>query len=211
MISTIILLIACYLSISNAIVKQYHPTVYPEYCSKHIKDTHKIEPLSTYDRDRVEELVQVHSIIRHGARTPWTALKCWRHYDVPWSHCNVTELMVTSPSSTGNNAFSGSTSSGSGSTTDSLGAGDGSYDTNFIFRKLYDGSRDLLGGDCLTGQLISEGYEQERDLGHLLYDFYLNNKDDSGSATGSGGALNLFPSDLWNNIDHRQVSFCMFN
>eukprot|EP01034_Spumella_vulgaris_P040729 gene40729-50390_t len=58
----------------------------------------------------------------------------------------------------------------------------------WLFRKLYDGSPNELGGDCLTGQLLGEGYVQHIANGNYLFDQYLNQ---------ANPALNLFPTNRW--------------
>lgn len=36
---------------------------------------------------------QVHALIRHGARGPYTEPRCWEGYDIRWD-CTVTEVMI---------------------------------------------------------------------------------------------------------------------
>lgn len=67
-----------------------------------------------------------------------------------WNNCNVTELMLASPSLT-----------------------DPNRPAPWLFRKLYDGSPNYFNGNCYTGQLVSEGYTQEEANGQYLYDAYL--------------------------------------
>ena len=89
--------------------------------------------------------------------------QCWRDYEVSWQDCGVTTLMLPSPSYV-----------------------DPGPPAKWLFRELYDGSANLLGGDCLTGQLIEEGYLQEVSLGRLLRASYI----------GKGG-LHLFADNDW--------------
>lgn len=100
----------------------------------------------------VSSLIQVQAVTRHGARTPYAHLSCWKNYDkqIHWNTCNVTELMITSPSYTSQ---------------DRPG--------KFLYRKIYDGSPTSFGGTCETGQLIYEGYQQELALGTALRNAYI--------------------------------------
>jgi hypothetical protein len=141
------------------------PSTPPEYCSKDI-GAKSIPPLSTDELAQVKELKQVQVMIRHGARTPYGLFTCWKNYDVSWNNCNVTELMIESPSMTA------STKPG-----------------QWLYRKLYDGSLNYLGGNCYTGQLLSEGYQQELTNGGVLYDAYID------------GAFQLFPTNDWEQLN----------
>jgi hypothetical protein len=141
------------------------PSTPPAYCSKDIASK-QIPPLSADELAQVVELKQVQVMIRHGARTPYALFPCWKDYDVSWNNCNVTELMIESPSMTSPNR-----------------------PTEWLFRKLYDGSANYLGGNCLTGQLLTEGYEQEMTNGEILYDAYI------------AGDLPLFPTNDWEELN----------
>ena len=44
----------------------------------------------------------------------------------------------------------------------------------WLFRKLYDGSPNDLGGNCETGQLLGYGYRQQQDNGNILRKAYLD-------------------------------------
>lgn len=143
----------------------WYPSTMPDYCSKDIS-TKSIPPLSADELALVEELKQVQVMIRHGARTPYALFSCWKDYDVSWNNCNVTELMIASPSMT-----------------------DPAKPGNWLYRKVYDGSLNYLGGNCYTGQLISEGYEQELTNGGFLYDAYI------------AGPLPLFPTNDWEDLN----------
>ncbi|CAM9752924.1 unnamed protein product, partial [Hapterophycus canaliculatus] len=85
--------------------------------------------------------IQVHVIIRHGARGPYTQPRCWEGYDMQWD-CNVTEVR-------------------------DLSADDGGVAATGLFRKVYDAypSENALRGTCMLGQLLDEGYEQEQANG----------------------------------------------
>lgn len=149
------------LSLCRSTVHAWSPSTYPEYCSKDI-DSKQIPVLTAEELTFVTELKQVQVMIRHGARTPYAKLKCWQNYDVIWNNCNVTELMLASPSYTNPERPS-----------------------PWLFRKLYDGSANYLGGNCYTGQLLLEGYQQEEKNGFMLLDAYVN------------GPLPLFPNNNW--------------
>ncbi|CAM9356698.1 unnamed protein product [Pylaiella littoralis] len=123
---------------------------YPTYCAKDM-DVNAIPPLEDSVKQSFGgdvslgnvELLQVHAMIRHGARGPYTQPRCWEGYDMQWD-CNVTE--VVSPS---------------------LSVDDGGVTATGLFRKRYDAfpSDNALGGTCMAGQLLDEGYEQEQANG----------------------------------------------
>jgi hypothetical protein len=146
------------------LVHSWFPTEYPQYCFQNTS-TNEIPSLTTAQMAKVSRLKQVQVMIRHGARTPYGNNSCWTNYDVQWNNCNVTELMLPS-----NSYISQGRSS------------------PWLFRKLYDGSPNELGGNCLTGQLIGQGYEQHRANGEFLFQQYLNNQNP---------LLNLFPTNQW--------------
>ena len=135
------------------------------YCavtSSTFLNTRQIPPLSNTDAAKVSTLKQVQVITRHGARTTSAIEKCWENYNVPWNNCNVTELSGPSNSYTSNKV------------------------SPSIFRKLFNGSPNILGGNCETAQLISEGYEQQKMLGRILRDTYIGNS-----------RFNLFTTNQW--------------
>jgi len=68
----------------------------------------------------------------------------------------------------------------------------------YLFRKIYDGSANNLGGNCLTGQLISDGYYQHEYNGQWLQDAYLEQTDSK---------LNLFPTIQWDDIDSENLIY----
>lgn len=146
----------------------WFPSYTPQYCTKNYA-LREIPPLTSSQAALVSKLEQVQVVLRHGARTPYGKFSCWKDYNVTWNNCNVTELMIASPSMTSS-----------------------TRPAPWLFRKLYDGSPDLLGGNCYTGQLISDGYNQESANGAYLYQAYLNNTNSS---------LNLFSTSNWTEID----------
>jgi 2-phosphoxylose phosphatase len=161
------LLVVCLvLSFSLSAVHGYLPSFNPEYCSKDY-ESKSIPALSATQLTQVDSLAQVQVMIRHGARTPYALFPCWKNYDVTWNNCNVTELMMESPSYT------------------SMDPG-----ADWLFRKIYDGSANYLGGNCLTGQLLLEGYNQELSNGIHLNEAYMQ------------GDLKLFPTAVWDEIDN---------
>lgn len=155
------------------VVTAWFPSYYPEYCNKNVDIQRKIPPLTADQLALVDSLDQLQVLIRHGARTPYTNYNCWSNYTVTWNNCNVTELMLASPSYT-----------------------DPNRPAPWLFRKLYDGSPDLLGGNCYTGQLLSEGYEQEEANGKFLYQAYLANSD-----------LALFNTSVWTQINSDELIY----
>lgn len=63
-----------------------------------------------------------------------------------------------------------------------------------LFRKIYDGSENFLGGNCLTGQLLEEGFHQEEEIGKIIRRAYLDSS-----------SINLFPSTFYEDISSSQV------
>lgn len=63
----------------------------------------------------------------------------------------------------------------------------------WLFRKLYDGSPNYLGGNCQTGQLLLDGYLQHQQNGLYLNDAYIRN---------SNANLNIFPTSNWEDINN---------
>eukprot|EP00752_Nemacystus_decipiens_P007485 g6687.t1 len=132
-------------------------SAFPKYCAKDM-EANAIPPLNDSVTlsfgDNVSladvELLQVHVMIRHGARGPYTKPRCWEGYDIRWD-CNITE--VVSPT---------------------LSADDGVTAAG-LFRKRYDAypEDNALGGTCMAGQLLDEGYLQEQANGRHLKDAYL--------------------------------------
>lgn len=160
------LLVICTVAVLCASLSHaWVPSTPPAYCSKDIASK-QIPPLTANELLQVSELKQLQVMIRHGARTPYGLFPCWKGYDVTWNNCNVTELMVESPSYTS-----------------------GTPPAPWLFRKLYDGSANYLGGNCLTGQLLLEGYQQEQTNGDILRAAYFD------------GPLPLFSTDIWEDLN----------
>ena len=151
-----------------ATARAWFPEEYPYYCNKNTS-TREIPPLTAEELLQVSSLKQVQIVVRHGSRTPYEKYQCWANYTVQWNNCNVTELMLPSPSYSQQ-----------------------SRPSPWLFRKIYDGSENFLGGNCLTGQLLGEGYYQEEANGYYLRSAYLQN---------SNPALNLFPTIEWDQIN----------
>lgn len=163
-------------------VESYFPTKIPGYCNWS-PEAAQIPALTNAEilSNDIDSLKQVVVMIRHGSRTPWGANSCWSGYenDISWSDCNVTELMLSSPAQY-------------------------PYDSEvmpepWLFRKVYDAFTNELGGtNCMTGQLLKEGYEQEAANGKILKNAYLDNPNPK---------FNMFESDLWHSINTEQIYF----
>ena len=108
------------------------------------------------------KLIQVISIIRHGARTPYTdGMHCWQNYKSPnadtsqWD-CNLNTILAppTSPSIPPNS------------------------NNIMIMEKKYDALKaplkNELNGSCQLGQLLLQGYIQEVRNGVILRKAYLD-------------------------------------
>jgi len=131
---------------------------YPDYCSSpESMDRRTIPPLD--EEIPGMQILQVISVIRHGARTPWTAYDCWDGYkedptQSQWD-CDFTSVMA--PPKKKEVEMNG----------------------NFLFEKVYDGLRsDLtltneLGGDCLLGQLVEPGFGQLKSNGQHIRKAYI--------------------------------------
>lgn len=148
----------------------WKPKHFPYYCSKDMS-SRQIPPLSASEQEKVSNIKQVQTIIRHGSRTPYNLFSCWEDYHVTWQNCNITEIMLASPTMTGEDV-----------------------PKTWYFRKLYDGSPNLLGGNCFTGQLLSEGYEQEVSNGEALRAAYVGDS-----------SLQLFRNTTWGDFDLSKI------
>jgi hypothetical protein len=149
---TMLLFLLLLLSLPPALSWFPHKDNIPDYCSHHPHMlSREIPPLSPSEKARIHQLLQVQVVIRHGARTPYMKYSCWNHYNIEWDNCNVTELMHTSSSQE-----EGATPA-----------------NNWLFRKVYDGSPNFLGGHCKTGQLLEEGFQQESTNGLILRRAYI--------------------------------------
>ena len=143
----------------------YLPSYNIPYCSHDSIDPYAraIPALSSVQQTRVRALEQVQVVARHGARSPaLRECKCWEGYE-PWSNCTVSELMIETVSKTAT--------------------------VPWYYRKVYDGSPNYLHGDCMSGQLILEGYQQELRNGQLLREAYLE------------GHLRLFDTRNWSVVE----------
>ena len=151
-------------------VDAWFPTTYPDYCSRDMS-TREIPPLTTQEQQQIDQLLQAQVLIRHGARTPYMKYSCWKDYDLHWDNCNVTEVMYTSPSL---------------------------YETStqWLFRKLYDGSPNFLGGHCKTGQLLEGGFQQESTNGLILRKAYIGPHK-----------FNLLKSHVWGLNNPKKIYF----
>jgi hypothetical protein len=69
----------------------WFPGASPAYCAQDMQSRY-IPPLTADEISQVTELKQVQVMIRHGARTPYGLLNCWKDYNVTWNNCNVTEV-----------------------------------------------------------------------------------------------------------------------
>ncbi|KAL3916551.1 MAG: hypothetical protein SGILL_005127 [Bacillariaceae sp.] len=155
----------------NAYSRRSH---YPEYCStpEHMHQRH-IPPLGTTFKEIGEtRLVHVTTVIRHGARTPWSSeLHCWDGFwESPetgvWD-CNLTTFM-TQP------IVDGKSSSSSSNEKD---------EAMFLFDKRYDALlfpndhlTNELNGTCQMGQLLSRGHEQQLYNGKIMREAYVYTK-----------------------------------
>lgn len=163
--------IATFVVVLIGVIHAWSPSYYPQYCLKDLNER-KIPPLTAAQQAKVASLEQVQVLIRHGARTPYMKYPCWEDYSVTWNNCNVTELMLASPTYT-----------------------DPNRPSPWLFRKLYDGSPDALGGNCYTGQLISEGYNQEIANGEFLRQAYLES------------SMPLFNTSIWTDINTDELIY----
>uniref|UniRef100_A0A6S9KUC0 Acid phosphatase n=1 Tax=Heterosigma akashiwo TaxID=2829 RepID=A0A6S9KUC0_HETAK len=135
---------------------RYDETGYPAYCSKN-PDTRQIPPIDQALADDFE-LIQVQIVIRHGARTTWGDHNCWDGYTADWD-CQAINVMIPV-----------------------LEGADGVIPP-IQYRKLYDsadgtmgaGGRggNALGGSCMLGGLLDEGYRQHLANGRHLREAYL--------------------------------------
>lgn len=146
---------------------------YPEYCStpQHMENRRipPLQPLNTSSSKSIGEtrLIHVTAVIRHGARTPWSAqMKCWEGY---WQDpatgvwdCDLTTHM----------ALPQKKDQGGGDAAATAAA-------TCLFEKRYDAlmpptpevSNDF-NGTCQMGQLLAQGYEQQVQNGKILREAY---------------------------------------
>ena len=139
---------------------------YPAYCSTPEEmNTRAIPPLSS-DKVGQSKLLQVSTIIRHGARTPWAAptpnSTCWPGYNTTWD-CSLTTWLSTPP------------------VDDPTG---GMFWMNKMYTALDKPEQNLRnewGGSCQRGQLLSQGFVQELKNGEYLRDAYVYQGTDDSS------------------------------
>eukprot|EP00914_Ancora_sagittata_P014531 GHVO01028391.1.p1 GENE.GHVO01028391.1~~GHVO01028391.1.p1 ORF type:complete len:259 (-),score=49.66 GHVO01028391.1:202-978(-) len=124
----------------------------PLYCG-HLPtlDTdRRIDPLPDDIRALNPTLLQVQTVLRHGARTPATSSFCWKGFEPHWD-CEVTEtsgplLMDGRPAN-----------------------------RSMEFIRLFDAMPHLngLNGTCQQGQLLVEGLHQHEEMGRIFASAYL--------------------------------------
>mmetsp|Transcript_2944 Transcript_2944/g.7196 ORF Transcript_2944/g.7196 Transcript_2944/m.7196 type:complete len:426 (-) Transcript_2944:25-1302(-) len=118
----------------------------PPYCGRDpSKDNGALEEESRVLYDNDMELIQVQVVIRHGDRTSWSGLPCWKSDNATWD-CTTTDASV--PVSSFDNHFPkhGAT----------------------LFRRVNIKGREVLPGTCLVGELTTKGHLQERGNGEYL-------------------------------------------
>eukprot|EP00565_Helicotheca_tamesis_P002243 CAMPEP_0185738278 /NCGR_PEP_ID=MMETSP1171-20130828/32455_1 /TAXON_ID=374046 /ORGANISM="Helicotheca tamensis, Strain CCMP826" /LENGTH=619 /DNA_ID=CAMNT_0028409445 /DNA_START=55 /DNA_END=1911 /DNA_ORIENTATION=- len=162
---------------------------YPPYCSVP-EDMEKrgVPPLQSSDLKT--KLVHVTSVIRHGARTPWSdQMMCWDGYwqdpELGIWNCDLT-TMISPPSA----PFVTEVENDPTKVNDEIGAESGSS-SMFLFEKRYDALNhpphltNLLNGTCQKGQLLLKGYEQEMANGRHLREAYVHDGLPSSSGPAS--------------------------
>jgi hypothetical protein len=134
----------------------------------------KIPSLQNDPRMGETRLVHVTTILRHGARTPYTNdLNCWEGYDAPNSptstwDCNLTTYLAPPPP---NRLPKHEKTDLSNENHDQA---------MFLFEKRYDALQfpnytlsNYFRGTCQLGQLLMQGYEQELQNGKFLREAYV--------------------------------------
>ena len=147
----------------------YHP-----YCStREDMKTRGIPEVADDPRLGESRLLHASVIVRHGARTPWTALDCWEGYVPKWD-CNLTTYLATPPPQRIKQEEGYVSPDGQSSVV--------------LFEKRYDALQDegdnlsnILNGTCQQGQLILAGYEQELQNGQFLRQAYVFDSKSSSS------------------------------
>lgn len=160
---------------------------YPPYCSTADEmATRAVPSLSSQgsnDATSRTRLVHVTSIVRHGARTPYSKHKCWKGYwhdpETSVWDCNLTAVI-------------GLTTRKDEQKLEHYGTNIQNEGTSFTFQKKYDalinhgldqGVQNLLHGTCEAGQLLLQGYDQEYANGRHIREAYAFN--DEGKSTDS--------------------------
>ena len=152
-------------------------SVYPPYCSTPDEMAKRsVPPLQEDSRLGASRLVHVTAIMRHGARTPYKSMPCWKGYNqnpatAVWD-CNLTTYTSPPPP-------------------DRIQQEEGAEFTvlenegMFLFEKHYDtlsnpqyNLSNALNGTCQLGQLLMQGYQQEVTNGQHLRDAYVFTKHD---------------------------------
>lgn len=120
----------------------YHDVTAKLYCSEpSAMQSRGIPPISDDS-----QLIQAIVVIRHGARTPYTPLKCWNGYNTRWD-CNLTTDMLVPDKPV-------------------------VFEKRYDGLMQDPDSQNGLGGTCLTGQLIEQGVKQELVNGIHLRNAY---------------------------------------
>ncbi|KAJ0398180.1 hypothetical protein P43SY_000549 [Pythium insidiosum] len=170
------------------------------YCNDlRLYNASRITPLTTEQEARVESLVQVQIVSRHGARAPYAQVFCWDNggnnpLEATWN-CTPSEVMSQ------NIGYKSPTGYGR------------------LYAKMYIDGGNLLNGTCRIGGLLPEGRQQHLLNGEFLRDAYVGDgplklfsssdlkdsprgsiylrSDDEERTVGSGQALmdGLFPPD----------------
>ncbi|KAF0684966.1 Aste57867_23089 [Aphanomyces stellatus] len=130
-----------------AVAAVSHAAKYPAYCAKDM-DANKVQPLKD---PKNLELIQVQLVVRHGARTPWSANRCWDGYNEEWN-CSIRQLQRPELKvETANKTLVNSRE----------------------FEKVYVRGDNVFPGTCNLGQMIDEGYYQQALNGQHLRDAYV--------------------------------------
>mmetsp|Transcript_2565 Transcript_2565/g.4133 ORF Transcript_2565/g.4133 Transcript_2565/m.4133 type:complete len:601 (-) Transcript_2565:128-1930(-) len=142
---------------------------YPPYCSiPEEMNKRTIPPLRPNVHLGDSRLAHVTAVIRHGARTPWSAnINCWDGYweegsDTAVWNCGLTTFLAPP-------------------TPRVVDEEEGIYasetDAMFLFEKKYDAlsypQHNELNGTCQRGQLLLQGYDQELTNGEQLREAYV--------------------------------------
>lgn len=147
---------------------------YPSYCAKVDKDFIQLRsiPLLNLPKDtHTLDLLQVIVIARHGSRTTSDKFQCWKGYNPHWDCDN--DVHSTFQSSI--NTLNGTAEDRS----QWLFRSTDQAQTSKKFVKIYDANShfNVLGGNCLKGQLLEEGYRQHRIIGESLAKAYQLSND----------------------------------
>eukprot|EP00588_Corethron_pennatum_P002588 CAMPEP_0194301648 /NCGR_PEP_ID=MMETSP0169-20130528/61909_1 /TAXON_ID=218684 /ORGANISM="Corethron pennatum, Strain L29A3" /LENGTH=502 /DNA_ID=CAMNT_0039051913 /DNA_START=93 /DNA_END=1598 /DNA_ORIENTATION=+ len=154
----------------------------PAYCSDPAAmESRSIPPLPASAPPGLR-LLQVHSVFRHGSRTPYDNYFCW-NYDgaIPpngigrWD-CPGPAMIMAPPLR-------------------KRGGENGTDSAPLLFEKWYDSlrpsSKNELGGTCHVGQLLQTGEAQERALGGLLREAYVGRLDSPTTLLNSSAYFDL--------------------